>query len=89
MDVIFEFLFELAVEGGMELSGNRKISPWIRCPLVALICLFFGAIIALMVYIGISVYPEEPVASVICWLLGMLVLVGVVLKFRKLYLAKK
>lgn len=89
MDVIFEFLFELAVEGCMELSGNRKISPWIRYPLVALICLFFGAIIALLVYIGISVYPEEPVASVICWLLGALVLVGVMLKFRKLYLGKK
>lgn len=89
MDLILELLLELAVDGGIELSGNRKLSPWIRYPLIALVCLFFGAIIALLLYMGISVYPEKPVASVLICLLALFLLVGTVRKFRKLYLVKK
>lgn len=89
MDMILELLLELAVDGGIELSGNRKLSRWIRYPLIALVCLFFGSVIALVLYMGISVYPEEPLASVLLCLLGLFLLVGTVLKFRKLYLVKK
>lgn len=44
MDFILEFLLELVVEGGMEASGNRKLSRWIRYPLMILTILFFAPV---------------------------------------------
>ncbi len=89
MDFILEFLLELVVEGGMEASGNKKLSRWIRYPLMALTILFFLAVIGLIFYIGICVFQEKPMASVIIFLLGAFLLVGAVAKIRQLYFAKK
>ena len=73
MDILFEFFLELIVDGVIETSGNKKLSRWIRYPLIALVVLFFGAVIALIFYLS----------------LGLLLLVGTVLKFRKLYFEKQ
>lgn len=89
MDIVLEFFLELIVDGGIEASGNKKLSRWIRYPLIALVVLFFGAVIAMMFYLAFGLSSDEPVASVIFPLLGLFFLVGTVLKFRKLYFAKR
>lgn len=89
MDIVLEFFLELIVDGGIEASGNKKLSRWIRYPLIALVILFFGAVIAMMFYLAFGLSSDEPVASVIFSLLGLFFLVGTVLKFRKLYFAKR
>ena len=82
MDIVLEFFLELIVDGGIEASGNKKLSRWIRYPLIALVVLFFGAVIAMMFYLAFGLSSDEPVASVIFSLLGLFFLVGTVLKFR-------
>ena len=89
MDIVLEFFLELIVDGGIEASGNKKLSRWIRYPLIALVVLFWGAVIAMMFYLAFGLSSDEPVASVIFSLLGLFFLVGTVLKFRKLYFAKR
>ena len=89
MDILFEFFLELIVDGVIETSGNKKLSRWIRYPLIALVVLFFGAVIALIFYLALGLSSDEPVASVILLSLGLLLLVGTVLKFRKLYFEKQ
>lgn len=89
MDIVLEFFLELIVDGGIEASGNKKLSRWIRYPLIELVVLFFGAVIAMMFYFAFGLSSDEPVASVIFSLLGLFFLVGTVLKFRKLYFAKR
>ena len=89
MDIVLEFFLELIVDGGIEASGNKELSRWIRYPLIALVVLFFGAVIAMMFYLAFGLSSDEPVASVIFSLLGLFFLVGTVLKFRKLYFAKR
>lgn len=89
MDIVLEFFLELIVDGGIEASGNKKLSRWIRYPLIALVVLFFGAVIAMMFYLAFGLSSDEPVASVIFSLLGLFFLVGTVLKLRKLYFAKR
>lgn len=89
MDIVLEFFLELIVDGGIEASGNKKLSRWIRYPLIALVVLFFGAVIAMMFYLAFGLSSDEPVASVIFSLMGLFFLVGTVLKFRKLYFAKR
>ena len=48
MDFILEFLLELVVEGGMEASGNKKLSRWIRYPRMILTILFLVGIFLLV-----------------------------------------
>lgn len=88
MDIVLEFFLELIVDGGIEASGNKKMSRWIRYPLIALVVLFFGAVIVMMFYLAFGLSSDEPVASIVFSLLGLFFLVGTVLKFRKLYFAK-
>lgn len=89
MDIILEFFLELLVDGVIETSGNKKMSRWIRYPLIALVVLFFGAVIALIFYLAFGLSSHEPVASACFFFLGLFLLVGTVLKFRKLYFAKR
>lgn len=89
MDIILELFLELIADGVMEASGNKKLSRWIRYPLMALVVLFFGAVIALVFYLALGLSSNEPVASIAFSLLGLFLLVGTVLKFRKLYFAKR
>ncbi|OUP46382.1 hypothetical protein [Pseudoflavonifractor sp. An187] len=89
MDIVLEFFLELIVDGGIEASGNKKLSRWIRYPLIALVVLFFGAVIAMMFYLAFGLSSNEPVASVAFSSLGVFLLVGTLLKFRKLYFAKR
>lgn len=89
MDIILELFLELIADGVMEASGNKKLSRWIRYPLMALVVLFFGAVIALVFYLALGLSSNEPVASIAFSVLGLFLLVGTVLKFRKLYFAKR
>ena len=89
MDIVLEFFLELIVDGGIEASGNKKLSRWIRYPLIALVVLFFGTVIALIFYLALGLSSNEPVASVAFSSLGVFLLVGTLLKFRKLYFAKR
>ena len=89
MDIVLEFFLELIVDGGIEASGNKKLSRWIRYPLIALVVLFFGAVIAMMFYLAFGLSSNEPVASVAFSSMGVFLLVGTLLKFKKLYFAKR
>ena len=89
MDIVLEFFLELIVDGGIEASGNKKLSRWIRYPLIALVVLFFGTVIAMMFYLAFGLSSNEPVASVAFSSLGVFLLVGTLLKFKKLYFAKR
>lgn len=89
MDVLFEIILELIFEGGIEISSNKKISKWIRYPLIFIIALFFMAIIFLLIFIGIKILKSSLLVGIVCIALGISFLIGSVLKFRKLYLLKK
>ncbi len=54
MELLLEIIFELIVEGSAEVAKNRKISKWIRYPIVVLISLFIIAIIGLLTFIGVA-----------------------------------
>ena len=41
MDTLFEFILELFVEGGVEIGSDKKVSRWIRYPLILFVSLFF------------------------------------------------
>lgn len=89
MDLIFEFIIELLFEGSMEISTNKKISKWIRYPILAIIILFFAIIIFGVLIVGISLIKENILAALFMIFIGLFMLIGTILKFRKTYIEGK
>lgn len=89
MEWITEFLFELLLEGSMEISTNQKVSKWIRYPFICLIVLFFASVIILLFVVGISLWNKSKLASLFVIAVSIILLVGSVLKLRKLYGIRK
>lgn len=89
MDLVIEFLMELLFEGAMEVSKNRKVSNWIRYPLIILIVLLFGLVIFGIFILGIAIRKENLLLSVLLIVLSIFLLVASILKFKKVYLEKK
>ena len=89
MDELIEFILDLLLEGGIELSANKKISKWIRYPIIAFLFLFFTIVIFGMIILGILMIEESILVSFIFVACGIAMLIGSVIKFRKTYLEHK
>ena len=86
MEFVFELILELFLESGIEVSKNKKVSKWIRYPALALVVLFFVTVLALIFFVGIMIFPENILAGIFIIGVGIIMLVGTILKFRKMYL---
>lgn len=89
MDELIEFILDLLLEGGIELSANKKVSKWIRYPIIAFLFLFFTIVIFGMIILGILMIEESILVSFIFVACGIAMLIGSVIKFRKTYLEHK
>jgi hypothetical protein len=87
MEFIVEFVFDLLFEGGVEITKDKKISKWIRYPILAIIALFFGVIIFGLIAFGIKFLIEgEILISILFIGLGLFFLIESIYKFRKTYI---
>lgn len=89
MDFIFELIFELIFEGSVEISSNKKISKWIRYPILAILISFFLIIILGLIFLGISFLHESILGGIIFIALGIFFLIGSIIKFKRTYLEEK
>lgn len=89
MDFIFEFIVELIFEGSIEISSNKKISKWIRYPILCILILFFSIIIFGLIIIGLILMKENFLISLLFIIIGLFLLIGSINKFKKIYLNKK
>ena len=88
MEYIFEFILELVLEGSIEVSKSSKIPKYVRYPLIGIISLFFIAVIGLIFFTGILSLKENIILGILLILVGLLLLIMSVIKFRKIYLTK-
>lgn len=89
MEFVFEFLLDLILEGSMELSSNKKVSKFIRYPLICLIVLFFTAIILLILFLGLALLNENILASLLMLGIGITMLYFAIVKFKNMYIERK
>ena len=89
MEFLIELLIELIFEGGIELSANKKISKWIRYPLIIIIMLFFGFIIFGLLFLGISLANENIYLGLLLIVISLILLVAAIYKFKKIYIEKE
>lgn len=89
MEIIFEFILDLMVEAGIEASANKKVSKFIRYPLIAIIVLLFLIIIFGLLYFGIITLKENVPIGLIFIILSLVFSIFSVKKIRELYIEKK
>lgn len=88
MEFICEFIFEILFESSIEVSKNKKVSKYIRYPLIAIIFLFFIAVIGLIFFVGVIALKESVIAGIIFILIGLYMIVASIIKLKKIYLSK-
>jgi len=64
MEILFELLFDLVVEGSFELSKSRRVPLPIRIVLGTLAALFFIAVIALIGFVGVAMFSENVLGGI-------------------------
>lgn len=89
MEFIIELILELLLEGSMEISSNKKLSKWIRYPLIIFITTIFLSVILLILYLGLSLLNYWFLVGMIFLVIGIIMFISVIIKFKKLYIEKK
>lgn len=85
VEFIAELILEALVEGGIIVGTDKKVSRWIRYPLLFILQLCCLAVIFLVLYVGIAIFKENVLGSVIIISLGVLMLVTDIVKVIKIY----
>lgn len=89
MDFIFEVIIEIILEGGLEISSNKKVSKFIRYPIIFILGLFFILVIGGLFYLGIVIFKKNIFGGIFIIAVSLILLWGCILKFKKIYLRKK
>jgi len=89
MEFIIELILELLLEGSIEISSNKKVSKWIRYPLIIFIVTTFLTLILLIFYLGLSLLNDWLLAGIAFLIIGIIMFISAIIKFKKLYLEKK
>lgn len=89
MEFIFELIADLFLEGSVEIASNKKISKWIRYPILAIIILFFIVIIFGLMYLGIISLKNSLIGGAFIILVGIILFIACIYKFKEVYLREK
>ena len=72
MELLFEIILDLIFEGSIEIIKSRKVSKWIRYPLIAILSIFIMAVIGLLGFVGITMIVSKDIYAVLGGLLFIL-----------------
>lgn len=81
-------ILDIVLDGGISISSNKKISKWIRYPLIVFIILFFLLVIGGLTFIGICNFKTNIYLSIFLIMCSLLLLIACIIKFRDTYLKK-
>lgn len=83
MDLIFEFLAELILEGSIELGLNKKTPKWLRYPLLLFIALVYGFILFIIYFCAIKSFKENILISLLLILFGLFFIIMTIFGLTK------
>lgn len=83
MDFLIELIGEVFIEGLFELATNKKVPKIIRYPLFTLFVLLYLTLVGLLVLLGIKLYVDNKLASLILWILAVGLIIIAVVSLRK------
>lgn len=88
MDFLFEFIFELLFEGATIVSINKKLSKYIRYPLICLLSFFFIVVCGGILFLGAKSLSINKLMGITLICLSVCIFCGSILKFERMYFSK-
>lgn len=73
---MLEFIGELILEAVMEITKNKKISKWIRYPILLLVIMFYGFIVLGILSLGIQMFLDRKFLTAVLFIGIDAVLIG-------------
>lgn len=89
MDLLIEIILELILEGTLAITSNKKVPKWIRYPLIFILSILLSIVIIGLFILGVYIYQENIIISLIFILSSTALLIGAIIKFKNQYLEKK
>lgn len=83
MDFLIELIGDILIEGSFELATNKKVSKWIRYPILSLFIIFYSAIILGILFIGINSINENFWLSIFLIVISLLLFVGTIIAIKR------
>ena len=85
MDFILELVLSLLVEGSFELTKSRKIPKIIRVALAVFLIGFYGALVGLMIVIGVKMLNRDIKVSIVFFAVALFLIVSIAVILRRNY----
>lgn len=85
MELLFEFLLELLIEGGIKAGKNNQISKYIRYPLLAILVIIFSGIIGILFFTGFSLIRKNIMTGIVLLLFGLFMFTACIVYIIKNY----
>lgn len=83
MDFLIELIGEILIEGSFELGTNKKISKWIRYPILTLLIIFYSVIILGILFIGINSINENFWLSIFLMGVALILFIGTIVAIKR------
>lgn len=88
MDLIVEFIVEVILEGIIELIQNKKISKWIRYPLLMIALMFYIFIFGTLIMILPAAFKENIFIGIFILCIEILLVIILLYIIRKSIIEK-
>ena len=83
MSAILEFIAELIFEGAIELAKNKKVSKWIRYPMIAIISVFYLTILGIVLFYGYKLIKHNIIGGLTILGIASFILILAIYALRK------
>lgn len=89
MEEILQMIFEFILDGSAEVAKNKKVSKWIRYPLIVILSVFVILVIGLIGFVGVNIIlSQEPysiIGGIAFLLIDFILVISIVKKISKGY----
>lgn len=76
MEFLLELLFDIIVEGSIELGSSKKVPMPLRILAFCIVFLIFGGFGGLMLYMAYDAYTTSIVGAILCGIIGIGMILG-------------
>lgn len=79
MEFVLELLFDLILEGSIELGTSRKVPMVLRILALAILVLVFGGLVVVLAVIAVNLWQEDKVVNSILFVVIDIIFVAVII----------
>ena len=83
LEIVIEFIVTLFVDNTDDIIKNKKISKWIRYPVIFITILLCSLVTVVPIILGFILLNKNIIASIILILIGIIFITAIIYKIKK------